>query len=56
MCSGKEGAEGPFQPLTLSLATPLYRLLCSLPLGKMGEVTVSFLGGVEPEQCFGLVQ
>lgn len=56
MCSGKEGAEGPFQPRTRSLAALPSRLLCSLPLGKMGEVTVSFLGAVEPEQCFRLVQ
>lgn len=54
MCSGKEGAEGPFQPPVPGCT--IYRLLGSLPLGKMGEVAVSFLGGVEPEQCFRLVQ
>lgn len=50
------GGRGPMSAAYQSLAAPLYRLLCSLPLGKMGEVTVSFLGGVEPEQCFRLVQ
>lgn len=50
---GEIGGSGPIS--SPYLGSWLYRLLCSLPLGKMGVETDSFLGGVKPEQCFRLM-
>lgn len=48
------GGRGPIQ--AFYPGPWLHNLQCSLPLGKVGGETVSFPGGVEPEQRCRLVQ